>query len=317
MLPSFTKPRQRGRVGLIIFVIILFVIIIKFCLLLLSSDDGIIYFNSSSIVQQEPMQHNPKISFVIPSMLNRPTLNRTLKSLLDQTHSDWEAIVGVDCVAISDPHSSVDNCNQTIAELSQAFSQDPRIRYLPVRTVSNFRGRKKNGSGQVRNVIIQDYARSDWVAMVDDDDTLSPYYVEAWGEAFLHHSTVDIVVFRMQDPKLDTPLPPLDNTHFLQAKREYRLANREGEVTWLGIGSVGISFAVRRCYWTQPKDAVIFVPHPSEDFNFLEMAQTKAHAQVVLASCCLYFIRQAPLGKETKPVCQWDASVQISSKAIQ
>jgi hypothetical protein len=152
--------------------------------------------------------------------------------------------------------------------------------------------------------------------MVDDDDTLSPYYVEAWRKALFHHSAMDIVVFRMQDPKLDFPLPPLDNTHFLQAQREYRLANRQGEVTWLGIGSVGISFAVRRSYWMQPQDPVIFVAHPSEDFNFLEMAQTKAHARVILANCTLYFIRQAPLGKETSPVCHWDTSVQISRKAI-
>ena len=322
MLPSFSKRRQLKEVGLILVGLFVILLLIE-CFLLLS------------ITQKEPVlaafqrhgkhnvvfdrkkfggggHHKPEISFVIPSKLARPTLNRTLQSLLDQTHSNWEAIVGVDCGVVACGL----NVNQTIAELSQAFVQDPRIHYLPIQTGSRFRGRKKNGAGQVRNAIIQDYARSDWVAMVDDDDTLSPYYAEAWSKALFQHSAMDIVVFRMQDPKLDSPLPPLDNTHFLQAKREYHLANREREVTWLGIGSVGISFAVRRYYWTKPQDRVIFVPHPSEDFNFLETAQTKAHAQVVLANCTLYFIRQAPLVKERRPVCHWDASVRISKKTI-
>lgn len=248
MLPSFSKRRQLKEVGLILAGLFVILLLIE-CFLLLS------------ITQKEPVlaafqrhgkhnvvfdrkkfggggHHKPEISFVIPSKLARPTLNRTLQSLLDQTHSNWEAIVGVDCGVVACGL----NVNQTIAELSQAFVQDPRIHYLPIQTGSRFRGRKKNGAGQVRNAIIQDYARSDWVAMVDDDDTLSPYYAEAWSKALFQHSAMDIVVFRMQDPKLDSPLPPLDNTHFLQAKREYHLANREREVTWLGIGSVGISF---------------------------------------------------------------------------
>jgi hypothetical protein len=111
------KRHQLKEVGLILVGLFVILITIEFSLL-------------RSVVQQDPVlaafkrhgkhndalhgkefemnggggRHEPEISFVIPSTLTLPTLNRTLQSLLDQTHSNWEASVGVDCVVISYPH---------------------------------------------------------------------------------------------------------------------------------------------------------------------------------------------------------------------
>jgi|UniRef100_A0A7S2UKS9 glycosyltransferase involved in cell wall biosynthesis len=209
------------------------------------------------------MSHPPMVTFIIPSMLRRSTLNRTLQSLLNQTVPYWEAVVGVDAITTKS--------NETIA-LARNFIQDPsRVHYQNIHTATKFRGRKRNGSGSVRNAMIKNHAIAEWIAFVDDDDTISPYYVEQLTQHIeAVKNDVDIVLFRMQGfPGPKDLVPPLNHTsHHLK------------------VGDIGISFAVRRKLF---QDGIEFVPHPSEDYSAYDRG-----AVVRISTCILYFIRQYP-----------------------
>lgn len=237
-----------------------------------------------------PLQPNegnkPIVSFIIPSKLDRSTLERTLRSLLQQTNSNWEAIVGIDV--------TITKSNETIQQ-SIGFPQDPRIHFRNVATKVKFRGRKANGSALVRNEIILNFATADWVAFVDDDDALSPYYVEMLKESVSGGGTSsstndikredDVIIFRMQGfPEPKSVLPP-------QHLKE------------LGIGDFGISFAVRRSLF-QDK-GVVFIPHPSEDYFYVKNANDQG-AVIGLSSCNMYFIRQEP--DPSRPICGMEES---------
>lgn len=138
--------------------------------------------------------------------IGRDSLDRTLKSLLDQTVPDWEALVVPDAA------------NFHPREDSPALDRitDPRIRLV----VSP---KAAGSAGLLRNAGIKG-ARGRWIAFVDDDDHLTPQYIEHLAEHHADYPQYDVIVFRMNDPKLGIlPNPDLP-----------RIAK----------GHIGISFAV-------------------------------------------------------------------------
>lgn len=239
----------------------------------------------------------PLVSFIIPSKLNRSTLERTLQSLLSQTNEHWEAIVGIDVTTIRGGGRKTE---REILAGASGFPQDPRIQYCIVHTKETFRGRKGNGSALVRNQIILNFATADWVAFVDDDDSLSPFYVEMLEDSNhnnnLNHNSYDIILFRMQGfPEPTSVLPP------------YHLQE-------LGIGDFGISFAVRRSLFQEK--SMLFVPHPSEDYFYVQNAIHQGGAVMGLSTCNLYFIRQGP--NPSRPICNMEddttKSIRLTGK---
>ena len=91
---------------------------------------------------------NPLVSVVIPSYNHGRFLGRALQSVLDQTYTNWEAIV-------IDNHST-DNTDEVMARFA-----DPRITYLKIHN---------NGVIAVsRNAGIRE-AKGVWVAFLDSDD---------------------------------------------------------------------------------------------------------------------------------------------------
>src|SRR5450759_2358523 len=90
----------------------------------------------------------PLVSVVIPTYNHARFLGRALQSVLDQTYTNWEAIV-------------VDNHSQDhTGEVVEAFA-DPRITLLKVH----------NGGviATSRNMGIR-RARGEWIAFLDSDD---------------------------------------------------------------------------------------------------------------------------------------------------
>jgi hypothetical protein len=219
------------------------------------------------------------ISFIIPSTLARATLNRTIESLQNQTRSNWEAIVGVD-LAISNL------TEKQVASGSLIFMQDRRVRYVPINTVGTNRGQKGNGAGEIRNQIIRNYATSKWVAFVDDDDTLSPDYIEHWETGRQHEQSADVIIFRMES--LKRIIPPL--AHGSIARKN----------------SVGISFAVRKELFVRKQNGIAFVPNKAEDYNFLKLAQTCKATILISTDCVTYFVRQRPLLSRHQTSCRFE-----------
>lgn len=112
-------------------------------------------------------------TFIVPT-IGRNTLERSLKSLLNQTDPDWNALVIADSVP-----------DFRLPQL------DNRI--YSVNLLSKTGGGDHQG-GYVRNQGIF-HASGDWIAFVDDDDRLDKEYV-AWLRADC--ADCDLLVFRMK-----------------------------------------------------------------------------------------------------------------------
>ena len=115
------------------------------------------------------------ITFVIPS-LSRPTLQRTVDSLLKQTNPNWE------CIIIYD---GVDGPN----------FDDVRISTHRISKTGN-NTKPMGESGLVRNFGIEK-CDTEWIGFLDDDDTIHPEYVKTLFEKYLDY---DLVVWRMKNP---------------------------------------------------------------------------------------------------------------------
>ena len=119
------------------------------------------------------MNQSANITFIIPT-IGRDTLHTTVESLLNQTCSMWKAIVVFDGVKPS--------------------FQTEDERFLILKT-ERMKKECNNNAGYVRNYGIQ-FATTDWVAFVDDDDTLRNDYVERFIEESNDYDA-DVILFRM------------------------------------------------------------------------------------------------------------------------
>jgi len=97
----------------------------------------------------------PSVSVIIPTYNRATLLPRALRSVLAQTHPDFEVLV-VDS-------GSTDDTSLLVGQFA-----DERIRWLRLRT---------RGVSVARNVAISE-ARGDWVSFLDDDNEWFPTYLE-------------------------------------------------------------------------------------------------------------------------------------------
>ena len=113
------------------------------------------------------------ITFIIPS-INRPTLNNTIQSLLNQTNPNWECFVLYDGV------------------IGKEFD-DPRIKTINLEKIGK-KGERHGNAGLVRNEGIK-MSNTDWIGFLDDDDTIHQDYVKTLSEKYLSY---DFIVWRMK-----------------------------------------------------------------------------------------------------------------------
>lgn len=92
------------------------------------------------------------VSIIIPTYNSAPLLSRALKSVVNQTHQDWEALV-------IDNHSA-DNTDEVVAGFA-----DPRIRLLKANNKGVIAVSRNIGLGQ---------AAGKWAAFLDADDWWLP-----------------------------------------------------------------------------------------------------------------------------------------------
>lgn len=180
-------------------------------------------------------------TFIVPT-IGRSTLERTLSSIIAQTVPEWQALVIADCVP----------------EFRLPISDD-RIYTLNLR---NKHGTGNNG-GQVRNHGLTN-ACGDWLAFVDDDDSVDPHYLEWLRE---EGADQDLVIFRMRCGPGGHVLPPDTNLH---------------------PGYVGISFALRREF--QSSKGLWFPNDSGEDWVMLSNARANG-ARIKVSDRVAYFVR--------------------------
>jgi glycosyltransferase involved in cell wall biosynthesis len=179
------------------------------------------------------------INFVVPS-LGRKTLKRALNSLIDQNDKNWECWVGFDGL----DKSSVDK---------DLLIDDDRIHYIYIKekvglfAYNSGVGKNIGNAGLVRNFIISQIKNDyEWVGFLDDDDAVTPDYIDKLKEE-VSHTSFDCCIFRMISGQ--TIIPPIGLNQVIQ-------------------NYVGISFCVRKKFLEN--NNVKFVNSSSEDYLMLK-----------------------------------------------
>lgn len=183
------------------------------------------------------------ITFIIPT-INRKSLQRSIDCLIAQTNKEWKAIVIFDGVPIATYH-------------------DPRIKSIKINKVG-----KLNYAGYVRNYGIKE-VETEWIGLLDDDDTISENYVEKFKEEINTNPDAKCIIFRMKTNfDVDKILPAQHHKNFIKNK-------------------VGISFAFK-------KDLnLLFEPSATEDFDFLNRIRENNH-KMIISPYITYFVRDNP-----------------------
>ncbi len=184
------------------------------------------------------------ITFIIPT-IGRSTLSNTLDCLIKQTIPNWKAIVIFDGIS------------------STIQPTDPRIRIIE----SPKLGQGHNSAGLVRNYGIT-FADTEWVAFVDDDDSLSNNYVEILLKESGVYALADIIIFRMVN-NFGIISPILSTDTFF-------------------VCDVGISFAVKKKLFDEGH---VFIPSNIEDFCYLDEARNKKY-NIMISPYVTYFVNK-------------------------
>lgn len=238
------------------------------------------------------MSETAKITFIIPS-IGRDTLHTTIKSLLNQTCSEWKAIVVFDGV---EPSLQTTDDRFTTLQIQKDETQ------------------YENRAGYVRNYGIQ-FATTEWVAFVDDDDTLLSDYVERFLEETDTYDN-DVVIFRMVRYEY-VHVPERLNPEVIEFIKTYNSLVKSGLETQpynytvmegdtfstirlvyiypfettdnLYDSQVGISFAVKR-YIFQSGFQFNYEKH--EDFKLLDRIRSNKY-KMMISPHIVYIIRDS------------------------
>lgn len=186
------------------------------------------------------------VTFIIPSV-NRPTLQRTIHSLQQQNNPNWEAIIVFDGV---EPSNTV---------------KDPRIKILQCLKTGVM-----NHAGEVRNKAMQ-HVKTEWIAFVDDDDSLSRNYVDCLVEESKLCPDASVVIFRMWHNSQQKVFPLPNHTDFSEC-------------------CVGISFSIKTNLY---QSGIKFQPGPTEDFQLLDTIRKGGH-KMVISPYITYWVRSSP-----------------------
>ena len=125
------------------------------------------------------MNNIPHITFIIPT-IGRHTLHCALKSIYNQTIQTWKAIIIFDGVK-----STLDQNN---------INNDNRIQIIEIPKS----GMSFNSAGLVRNEGMK-HVTTQWIAFLDDDDTISSDYLSNFYEDLdnIGIDQLDVYIYRM------------------------------------------------------------------------------------------------------------------------
>ncbi len=186
----------------------------------------------------------PFITFIIPTV-GRVSLMQAVNSLLALKSDDWKAIILFDGVKNTYPIN------------------DHRIDIYELEKKGIY-----NHAGEVRNVGLDMIKnKTKWIAFLDDDDTVCPYYIHRLKQESIKNPTMELCLFRMIYPNMF--VLPSNDTEYI--KRDY----------------VGISFAYKGYIPTR------FSSSSREDYYFLKKVEYEGY-RIVFSLFTTYFIRQNP-----------------------
>ena len=233
------------------------------------------------------MLSDSKITFIIPT-IGRDTLIATIQSIADQTCNKWNAIIVFDGVP---PTIKIDDYRFQILHIDKMERPPDQM----------------NSAGYVRNYGIK-FATTEWVAFVDDDDTIRNTYVETFLQETATYDT-EVIIFRMvKFGKLEISIKQIFdmveagkikiNKHMEKLYRHMDLDTLvvsntitpfpETVATDLKKHDVGISFAVKKQIFNS---GIQFNTSYIEDYEFLDTVRQNGY-KMMISPYVMYFVRE-------------------------
>ena len=129
-----------------------------------------------------------EITFIVPT-IGRESLSRCISSILNQTNPDWKCKIIFDGIPIIETIKYNDN--------EYSLVDDKRFHLMTTDKLGNILSKDQYSGGTaglVRNIGLLE-TDTKWIGFVDDDDTISPTYVELLKTKY---SNYDVVIWRMQ-----------------------------------------------------------------------------------------------------------------------
>jgi hypothetical protein len=208
-----------------------------------------------SNVKQNKNVHRTPITIIIPT-IGRLTLLRAITSIKNQSHGNWKCIVIFDGINIPE-------------NITSYIGKDTRFKLLKINKVG-----VSNHAARVRNAGLK-LVTNGWVGFLDDDDALSPYYVEHMNDYILKNPNLSCVIFRMMYS--DNNVIPRENSVSIYE------------------GNVGISF----CYNSELlKKGFFFTPCSCEDYVLVNKIRDYNY-KIYMSNLIGYFVRpQVDITKE-------------------
>jgi glycosyltransferase involved in cell wall biosynthesis len=192
------------------------------------------------------------ITFIIPS-IGRESLFYSLESLINQTDPEWQAIIVLDGITVN--MLNVDALN---------LLEDERFEVHEI---------EKMGSNINQAAFVRNYGMSvvngdsDWLAFLDDDDTIAKDYIEIFKNELLLYPECDVYIYRMIDND-QRIIPELNAINFK-------------------VCDVGISFIINLNIY---KNGLEFELDGAEDFLYLNKIR-KAGYKMIISPYIKYYVR--------------------------
>jgi glycosyltransferase involved in cell wall biosynthesis len=204
------------------------------------------------------------LTFIIPS-IGRNTLQKSIESIQTQTVNNWKIIVIFDGIqpTIPNPDSN-------------------KIVFIK----SKKKGIGVNSAGNVRNYGMN-FVKSDWIAFLDDDDIISPKYVETFNSEIIKYPNTDVIIFRMKSN--NKIMPSLETANFYK-------------------NYVGISFALKTEIFKKGNQ---FIPSSAEDFIYLKMLRNKNY-NIMISPYIRYFVNPLDIDDYT----EYNNNIIIGNRVI-
>lgn len=181
------------------------------------------------------------VSFITPT-LGRQSLKRMIQSLLNLKDWNWRSYIIFD---------GIDPINIT--------GLNPDIDYLKDNNFIVSKVDKLGHAGLVRNTVLNKID-TEWIAFVDDDDSLKESYINSLRYYQSNNSDKDIIIFSYYD----------DINRNLQPPKH---------INYIKECNIGISFAIKTKFVQENK--IAFTPFGVEDFRFLNDAVNKGAEYII------------------------------------
>jgi hypothetical protein len=211
-----------------------------------------IYYNNFNIeiIKNNKTINNTFITFIIPS-IGRESLIDTVNSLLNLNNKNWKAIIIFD---------RVDN---------KFNINDNRISIIEI----NYNNYKINKSSFVRNIGLKNIDNTEWVAFVDDDDYISPDYIECFINELKANNDLEACIFRM-GYKNKFVIPSKYDNSIIKCK--------------VGISFVVKEFIAKKTYF---KDDLF------EEYLYLKELDNNNY-KIIISEYVTYFVKTEPFEAE-------------------